>query len=113
MKVRRSLLVLLLLSVLFALFVMFYRHIPGGERLVQRVRGRVSAESRLSQYGEAARGRWLPYFQKAGLDYPPQRFVLVGLKEEHRLEIYAAGADGDLKFVRDYPILAASGNPTR
>jgi hypothetical protein len=64
---------------------------------------------RLAQYGEGARARLKPYFAKAGIDYPPAELVLVGLKQEKRLEVYAR-ARGKFKFVRDYQIRAASGD---
>lgn len=92
------------------LFVTLYPYIPGGERLVQKVRGRASVEDRLQQYGAGVRSRLSSYFQKAGVDYPPRRILLVGLKEERELELYAAGNDGQLKFIRTYPVLGASGH---
>lgn len=63
---------------------------------------------RLAEYGEAARARLKPHFARAGISYPPQELVFVGLKQEKQLEIYARGTNG-FKFVRAYPILAASG----
>jgi hypothetical protein len=69
-------------------------------------------DMRLQQYGAAARERLYPFFEKAGMPYPPGRLILLGLKQEKRLEIWAA-AGGDPaappRFIRDYPILAASG----
>jgi hypothetical protein len=64
---------------------------------------------RLDQFGEAARRRMKPYFQKAGISYPPQRVTLVGLKTEKFLEVYAAEATGPHRFIRSYRIRAASG----
>lgn len=107
---RRLVVGFLVLGVLFTLFVKFYRYVPGGERLVNKIRGRTSTEDRLRDYGEAARARLVPYFQKAGANYPPSRLVLVGLKEERKLELYAADDAGDLKFIRDYDVLGASGH---
>ena len=109
MKVRRGLVVCLLLAVLFVLFVKFYRYVPGGERLVHRIRGRTTTEDRLQEYGLSARARLAPYFSAAGVAYPPSRLVIVGLKEERQLELYAANANQSLKFIRAYPILGASG----
>ena len=63
---------------------------------------------RVQQYGPAAHARLLPYFQKAGITYPPQSVALVGLKSEHALQLYAASGSG-WKFIRAYPILGASG----
>jgi hypothetical protein len=64
---------------------------------------------RLTQYGDRARARMRPYFAVAGLAYPPSRVVLAGLKYERELLVYAAGAGGVMRYVRRYPVLAASG----
>ena len=66
---------------------------------------------RLSQFGSEARTRLLPQFLRAGVPYPPMGLVLVGLKEERRLQIYAAGHDGKLRYIADRPFLAAAGGP--
>jgi hypothetical protein len=66
---------------------------------------------RLEQYGGPARKRWAAPFAAAGVTYPPRSIVLLGLKEEKRLDVIAANADGKLRFIRGYPILAASGGP--
>lgn len=68
-----------------------------------------TVEERVAQFGPAARARMQPYFAAAGVAYPPKRVTFVGLKAEQRLELYATGADGALRFLRSYPVLAASG----
>lgn len=70
-----------------------------------------SVADRLQQYGPAADARLLPYFQKANVTYPPSKVVLVGLKSELKLQVYAADGGGILRFVREYPIRSASGVP--
>ena len=64
---------------------------------------------RLDQYGATARARLQPHFEKAGVAYPPSELIFVGLKEEKSLEIYARNGTNALKFIRAYPVLAASG----
>jgi hypothetical protein len=64
---------------------------------------------RLQEYGQTVRARWKPYFEAKQVPYPPARLTLVGIKEEKRLEVYAAGDGGQMQFLRSYPILAASG----
>jgi murein L,D-transpeptidase YafK len=66
---------------------------------------------RVQQYGAQARGRLKPHFQSAQLAYPPRQVTLVGLKAERRLQVYAAGPTNGYRFIRSYPILAASGGP--
>lgn len=41
--------------------------------------------------------------------YPPTQLIIVGLKHEKRLQLYAAAGKDEPRFVREYPILAASG----
>jgi hypothetical protein len=70
-----------------------------------------SISERVAQYGPAARARLMPYFATAGLLYPPARFLLLGLKRERVLQLYAAaGADDDFIFIRSFPVLGASGH---
>ncbi len=75
------------------------------------VRNGKTVEQRLEQYGAGARTRLKPYFNEAKVGYPPRRVVMVGLKAEHELQLYAADDQGALKFIRSYPILAGSGMP--
>ena len=110
MKIRRALIAFIIFGVLFTLLVKFYPFISGGERLVQRVRGHATTQERLLQYGSPARSRLMPYFHEAGMAYPPSRFVLVALKEERQLNLYAGNANGICKLLRAYPILGASGH---
>ena len=53
--------------------------------------------------------RLRPAFQRAGISMPPEQLTLLALKEEKRLEIYAADGSGGHRVVLSYPILAASG----
>jgi hypothetical protein len=66
---------------------------------------------RLEKYGAKARSRLKPHFQRALLAYPPRHVTLVGLKAERLLQVYAADATNGYRYVRSYPILAASGGP--
>lgn len=68
-----------------------------------------SIAERVAQHGPAARARLLPYFTAAGVPYPPTRFLLLGLKQERELQLYAAGPGQALAFVRSFPVLGASG----
>ena len=64
---------------------------------------------RLEQYGASARTRLSPHFKQAQVTYPPEHLILVGLKEEKALQLYAKAGTNGYRFVRAYPILAASG----
>jgi hypothetical protein len=68
-----------------------------------------SIEERVAEYGASARARLRPYFAAARVPYPPARVVLLGLKRERELQLYAAAPGRPLAFIRSFPILAASG----
>jgi hypothetical protein len=70
-----------------------------------------TVDERLVQFGETARGRWKPYFDRAKTAYPPAGVKLVALKTEKVLQVYAVEKSGRGRWIRSYPILAASGIP--
>jgi murein L,D-transpeptidase YafK len=71
-----------------------------------------TVEGRVREFGENVRKRMTSHFEKAGVPYPPRRITLIGLKEEKVLELYASDSkDGPERWIRSYPILAASGGP--
>ncbi|MBC7784129.1 MAG: L,D-transpeptidase family protein [Burkholderiales bacterium] len=76
--------------------------------LVVRFQGRRTVEDRLQEFS-TAHVRLKEKFDRAGVVYPPAHVVLLGLKDERRLEVYAGSARESLRLVADYPILAASG----
>jgi len=68
-------------------------------------------EARLAHIAGPARARLAPYFQRAGIDYPPHRVVLSAFKRERLLRLYAAASDGTVRYIRDYRIVGSSGGP--
>src|SRR6185295_7460704 len=74
-----------------------------------RVDGRATVADRVAAYGPDARARLRPYFQRAGVPYPPARFLLAGFKREGELHLFAAGPAQSWTFIHRYPVLAASG----
>jgi hypothetical protein len=107
MKWRLFLLVALV--AIAALLLSRPRFRAGARAAWQRLGPRVTVEDRLRQYGDAARARWRPYFERAGLAYPPTQVVLVGIKDADELRVYAAGGNAKFQFVRRCRVLAASG----
>jgi len=77
--------------------------------VIHRLQGKKTVADRLEQYGDAARRRLAVPFEVAGLQYPPEKLILVGLKKEKQLQVYAAGTDGSWRFVKTYPVIRASG----
>ncbi len=70
-----------------------------------------SISDRLTQYGPVVQKRLAPFFEQAGVPYPPDRLVFIGLKAEKRLEVHASLRNGPMRALRSYPVLAASGGP--
>lgn len=66
-----------------------------------------TVEERVLEHS-AAFERLQPLFKKAHLPKVPTRGVLVFYKDARRLDLYA-GKRGAMKFVKSYPVLAASG----
>ena len=66
---------------------------------------------RVAEFGDVVRARLEPHFRAAGVSYPPERVTLLGFKKERVLEVYAASKETPFRFIRSYPILAASGLP--
>lgn len=91
------------------IFVAVAAALLAGGCVTSRPPANKTVEKRLQEYGSAARPRLKPYFEKAGLVYPPRQITLVGLKAERELQVYAADNGGGWKFVHAYPILGASG----
>jgi len=73
-------------------------------------RGPATIQQRLDQYGPVARWRLAAHFKRAGVAYPPDELVLVGIKHTWQLEVWARGKQGTpMRRVATYPILAGSG----
>jgi hypothetical protein len=71
--------------------------------------GEKTVADRLAEFGEVAHARVLPRFREIGVTYPPSKMVLVGLKKERQLELWVSDGSHDFRFLKSYPILAASG----
>lgn len=74
-----------------------------------RAPGERTVAQRLAEFGPGADERLRPHFREKDVAYPPERLVLVGLKHERRLEVYAGAAGDPLRFIRSYRVHAASG----
>lgn len=65
---------------------------------------------RVDQFGSVVRGRLEPAFARAGVAYPPASMTIAVFKEERVLELYASQKGGKPRFIKRYPVLAASGS---
>lgn len=78
--------------------------------LVPEVREALMPKSRSRQVRPASSAGTLPaLFAEKGCPHPPEQLVLIGIKDEKRLELWAPGAGGGWRPVKEYPVLAASG----
>jgi murein L,D-transpeptidase YafK len=109
-RARRALITIFgVCCVLVAAFASFPDRFPDGDILMQKLRGRATVSDRVVQFGPTSRARWEPLFKQKTVDYPPQKLVLVGLKREKQLQIYAADSSGAFQWIRTFPILGLSG----
>lgn len=78
--------------------------------LLLRITGPRTVADVLAKYGPDARARLRPHFTKAGVAYPPKDIGLLVFKREKRFALWARDTRGAWRFIREYPILAASGH---
>lgn len=76
---------------------------------VQIVRGKQTVASVIDAVGSSARQALQVEFARANVAYPPQNLTLLALKSTKQLELWATDSAGENRFIRRYPILAASG----
>lgn len=77
--------------------------------LFLRLAGPRSVADVIAKYGPAARGRLGHHLRRAGVAWPPKELALLVFKKERRVALWAR-SDARWRFIRNYPILAASGH---
>ena len=108
MTARRSCLIALAALVTLAALALWSPRVRSG--LQRRILGPRALDRALAKYEPKVREALIPCFEKAGVEYPPERVILLVLKLERELQVYAAGKSGDKRYITTYPILAASGH---
>jgi len=79
-------------------------------RLARLAKSTYDVNQRLEQYGAVVHGRLAQDFERVDCPYPPSKLLLVGLKDERRLEVWVnVGKDKEYTLLRTYPILGLSG----
>src|SRR4051812_6901506 len=71
--------------------------------------GEKTIADRVSEFGGTVHARLQPSFHEIGIGCPPKKLLLVGLKQERQLEIWVSDGSPDFRFLKAYPVLAASG----
>lgn len=94
---------------LIAVFVYHPDQPPGGTILMQKLRGKATTSDRLAEFGPTVSARWQPYFAAKHVAYPPHKLLLLGLKREKQLQVYAADDGQPWRFMRAFPIQGLSG----
>ena len=106
MKIKRIHILLIVLLLTVCAFP-FRAEIRGPvAALIQVLKGKRTVADRVRQFGPAVKERLAPNFDKIGVVYPPKKMVLVGFKQENRLEVWVSDPP---KLLKSYPILSASG----
>jgi hypothetical protein len=73
------------------------------------LRGEKSVADRLREFGDTVHGRLAARFREIDVHYPPEKMVIVGLKQERLLEVWVSDGRTGLQHLKTYPILGASG----
>jgi L,D-transpeptidase catalytic domain len=75
-----------------------------------KLNGQSTVADVLEDFGPYVAKKFNYYFAKANVNYPPREVILVALKQEKKMELWARD-QGEFRFIRDYHIMAASGDP--
>lgn len=70
-----------------------------------------TVEGRLQQFASVVELRRRPDVERAGLRWPVRELAYIAFKDARRLEVYGREVEGAWRFIREYPVLAASGEP--
>jgi hypothetical protein len=76
---------------------------------VRYVAPQPTVASVLARYGPTARAAFNSQFARARVAYPPRHLALLIFKRERRVAVWASNEKQPWRFIRSYPILAASG----
>ena len=102
--------IVVIVVIFWALVYVFYKHGRWAYYPIYRRYFTYSVEDRVKQYGKEAKSRFMPFFSKVKVDYPPTELGLVILKKERKFEVWAREKDKpDMVFVKEYPMTAFCG----
>ncbi len=75
-----------------------------------KLTGKRTVADVISSVGEEARSRLYPYFDEAGVTYPPEQITLLATKNDRQLELWALHNSNPV-FIRKFQVHAQSGVP--
>lgn len=103
------------ITLLFSIFILilaivaFYRFGRSfWHPVYNKIQGSKTVSEVIAQVQQPAKQRFLPYFQKAGVSYPPEQMAFLANKSDRQLSLWAFDGS-DWKFIHTYPVKAASG----
>src|SRR5688572_20003685 len=99
---KRSTVIACIAALLVSIFAFRREIIQAAHRGRLMLTGESTIASRVAEYGESARERMQPFFAQARIAYPPRKALLLGLKHERRIELYALSEAEQFQFIRDY-----------
>lgn len=77
----------------------------------QHVKHQNDLQVKINTYYYYAKVRLEPYFIRANVPYPPKEITFIVFKDSKKLLLYAKNNQNQWKFIRKFPVLAASGGP--
>lgn len=105
--------VLLFLFIAIVLVISAFIYEPSRTKIdyfYGKLRGGYTVEERLDQYGHRVTKRLKPFFEKAGVKYPPAEVAYLAFKDASQLEVYSReNQNQSWIFIRSYPIVKMSG----
>jgi len=107
-KLFKPIIFTILLSVVGSFGFWFHHNVADITMLLPNPLSKKTVNEVLADIGTDASERLLRWFEQSKVAYPPQRLALLGFKAEKRLELWAE-QEAAWKWIRSYPILAASG----
>ena len=77
--------------------------------VLNELKDRKTISEVVALYEKDSELRLKPFFNKLGLNYPPEEIAFLAVKQDKILELWVSDAVKGWCFIRKYPILAASG----
>ncbi len=109
MSFGKKTLTCMLVLVAIASLVLLYNYGRGfWVPVMQKIVGKRTVAEVMADVGPEARERLKPFFDRAGVQYPPQHVYLLAVKDKSILELWT-GTKNNPVFVKEYLVKAASG----
>jgi hypothetical protein len=104
----RKLLIISLLSAVLSIALFHYYGRTYWFPYYLELTGKRSLLEVVNSLEKNAEARLIPYFESAGVSYPPKSITLLAVKDEKSLELWATNCLKPV-FIRSYVVKAASG----